>query len=71
MCTQIAFPIGPASFLHRFDDVAEMAPTSIRFGMLEKVQYSGLRFMTIFNEPLYQAYDVKVLEINLFIYKLV
>ena len=30
--TQIEFQIGPASFLHRFD-VADIAPTSIRFGM--------------------------------------
>ena len=30
--SQIAFQIGPASFLHRFD-VADIAPTSIQFGM--------------------------------------
>ena len=31
---------------------------------MEKVQFSGPRFITIFNEPLCMAHDVKVLEIN-------
>ena len=31
---------------------------------MEKVQYSGPRFMTIFNKPHCQAYDVKCLKCN-------